>query len=115
MISTPKAPPGFAPINDEATYQKMANGTQRAVYELLHMIHATNGEHLAEGGDVAAAGDGGPVIAGCVGGLLQFWMDGDVPPEELYEIIKDQLDVLIPQERMKRAEEEVGAVGKGAA
>lgn len=93
-------------------YQRIANGVQNAVYDLLHAIHEHERPVLQLD---AERGNGGPLISGCIGGLLEFYMDSDMPPETLLPAITGVLESLIPQKIMSRAAEALGATQEGNA
>lgn len=90
----------YVPIEGE-DFQRIANATAWAVEELLANIHAMENAKVA--GQGASHGDGGPMIAGAIGGTLHFTLRGEISDELLRARIMEAVDALLPQIRMEKA------------
>ncbi|MFZ0269906.1 hypothetical protein [Caulobacter sp.] len=80
---------------DIEEYQDIANSAASAVFGLISSMHAiTYGP---------SGGNGGPLISGTGGGLLQYMTDSDITDDQIKSVLGTVIEQALPQIRMAQA------------
>lgn len=103
MATTSTPLPGLGGAPDYRRFapqeaQAIASSITAAMFGLLNRMHSD-----LSAKDGAEFGDGAPIVAGAIGGILLFMLQSDMPDDKIRAMFTDNVDLLLPQMRMDLA------------
>lgn len=111
-----ETPDGYVKLEDNDFYQQVAFDTQGVVFGVMNQLAIALATSLRPDIKEPSGVDGGALIGGALGGILQFAMHGGMADSAaVRQVIIEQMDTILPQITMSMAVDSAGAVGSGRA